>query len=766
MALNNLGLGLLFEAKDLASGVIDQVKNKFSQLEDVTEEAKGKFTAGLAEFATGAAMFGAGVATLKMGYGLAEAAAEGEATLAQVGWRTQATAEDMDKLEAAATKAATTMKKFTDDDAKNALLALATGGRNADDAIAMLTPSLRFAGVAGVGAAQSAKLLNETMRAYQLPVSAAGETTERLAWAMRQFGMTGDEVGPTMNMLASSAKLAGASFKDTLMLFGLARSSGQTARMALMSTRSAMMQLADKDVQKKIEKGFSGVKTTADGELRPVVDILADIAAAAQKMPAGKVADKLKEAFGGRAAGGMASIMDALTKGIRTTSGEMLTGAAALEYLSSSYENADGTIQDFADRTGGTMAAMEQKAKAAFDGMKDALGESFLPIFTKAFEAVGNAVRWLTSKFAALPAPAKELIGVFVLAMGALLTFGGVVKMAHGLLTALTAGFKVLGISAATSLAPILLWTAAIAAVIAIGYLVVKNWTVVKKFFVDLWASIVNGVLTAWDKVKAAFSSAGEAVWGALSAAGNAVLDFFINLVDSTIETLMELLDTVVVLFTEDIPSALWAGLQDVGRFFLDIATEVGSFFTETVPEKLAAAVSAIGDFFLEIGRKVWEFFSETIPNAVAAAATSVKNFFLDIPVLGTALKGVGSALDWLGGGMASVVDEAGRMAGAPQVAYATPGAGPQAAPWAPNPGGMGQQPEEGVARPAVAYAAARSESQRLGTPPPRPSRRAAGAPITVPVTLNVDGEQVGQVVARTQRDALARAFEEPEEET
>ena len=50
MSLNQIGLGFVFTAKDLASGVIGRVKNSFNELEGASASATKTFKSGLAEF--------------------------------------------------------------------------------------------------------------------------------------------------------------------------------------------------------------------------------------------------------------------------------------------------------------------------------------------------------------------------------------------------------------------------------------------------------------------------------------------------------------------------------------------------------------------------------------------------------------------------------------------------------------------------------------------------------------------------------------------
>ena len=68
MALNQLGLGFVFTAKDLASGVIGRVENALGGVEEKADEAAKKFAEGQTQMRNvGLAIAGAGIAIIGTG---------------------------------------------------------------------------------------------------------------------------------------------------------------------------------------------------------------------------------------------------------------------------------------------------------------------------------------------------------------------------------------------------------------------------------------------------------------------------------------------------------------------------------------------------------------------------------------------------------------------------------------------------------------------------------------------------------------------------
>src|ERR1044071_10225704 len=64
MALNQLGLGFVFTAKDLASGVIQRIDRSFGRLEGTSDAATRAMRGQLALLGQGVAIAGAGIAGL------------------------------------------------------------------------------------------------------------------------------------------------------------------------------------------------------------------------------------------------------------------------------------------------------------------------------------------------------------------------------------------------------------------------------------------------------------------------------------------------------------------------------------------------------------------------------------------------------------------------------------------------------------------------------------------------------------------------------
>ena len=161
----------------------------------------------------------------------------------------------------------------------------------------------------------------------------------------------------------------------------------------------------------------------------------------------------------------------------------------------------------------GKFAAAEAQAKTTGGAMKQAaneigdawqeIGAVLAPLaldFAKKIQAIAAA-------FIELPAPAKTAIVVFgaiAAAVGPLLMVVGSLIKSFLLIQSIA---PAIGASWTVAMGPVGWVIAAIAAVAAGAYLIVRNWSSIKEFFSKLWQGVKDSFAGAWDwivgKIKA-----------------------------------------------------------------------------------------------------------------------------------------------------------------------------------------------------------------------------------------------------------------------
>jgi TP901 family phage tail tape measure protein len=516
MALNNLGLGLLLSAKDLTSGVIDKVRDSFSKLDDKTAESQASWDTSMAQFTQGTMMLGMGVAGLRTAYGLAEAAAPFETSLATIQYRTQATVEEMSRVRAAAEGASAGLKTVSESDAARAMAAFAQGGNDVADTLTALDPILRFSDANTLDVGRAATFADDMMDRYGVTAGEIGGKLDKVQWATRRFGLGFDDLSALMGPLAGQAKNVNQSFDDMLLLFGAAAEvSGP--RQAMLSLRGAMSQLADPDFPKKMKKSFEGIEVRgAEGKLRPLMELLPDIAERMDTMSVDARGLAVQEVFGTRAAGGLAAILDKLRTGVKGANGEMLFGAAAMRALAGEMANSTGEVEK-AREAQSAWDKTTKELKASWDNLKRGLGTAFLEGVTSAMNGIGDAVGWVTEQWRAIPAPIREFLGTAFMVISGMLVLGGAVRMVTGAIGLMGVAFKALGIAGTASSA--VLKATVIGLLLTAAYEVITHWDEVKAALGAAWDWLSSKADAAWTAIKETFYAAGRALESAFDSA-------------------------------------------------------------------------------------------------------------------------------------------------------------------------------------------------------------------------------------------------------
>ncbi len=131
------------------------------------------------------------------------------------------------------------------------------------------------------------------------------------------------------------------------------------------------------------------------------------------------------------------------------------------------------------------------KTEEAMSGMKMKIAEQLIPILIPLIDKVTALISGFTEWAKAHPALTKTIV-ISTAAFGALLfALGGLLLIMPGL-TAATGAF---GITLSAAIWPVTLVVAAVAALIAIGILLWKNWDEISNFFMDTWSAMKIAVL-------------------------------------------------------------------------------------------------------------------------------------------------------------------------------------------------------------------------------------------------------------------------------
>lgn len=168
------------------------------------------------------------------------------------------------------------------------------------------------------------------------------------------------------------------------------------------------------------------------------------------------------------------------------------------QYVLDKTKDAQG---DFARTSDGTANSIKI-AQASLQDLGTAIGTVLLPVVTPIIQKL---TEWI-NKFNELSPRTQKIIviiGMLAAVIGPLLIVFGAIASAIGSLIAIA---PVLGAAFTALLGPVGLVIAAIAAAIAIGVALYKNWDKVKKFLVTCWNGIKTAATFIFDAIKAYFT--------------------------------------------------------------------------------------------------------------------------------------------------------------------------------------------------------------------------------------------------------------------
>ena len=458
MSLNGqLGLGFLFEAKDLASGVMQKVHGNLSGLSGASETASARIGTAFTAAGVGLSMFGAGIAglallqpaiaeTTELGKAIALVATEtDEATFPQKAMR-----EEVERL-------ARTFGNLPVDEAKALYKAVALGANDAAKSQAFLNGVNLLAVAGNADLEMSANALGGALNAYHADFKEATAYSDAFFTAMRLGNTTVQDLAASVGRVTATAAGLNISIDEIL------------GAVAVMTNQGV-----------KADEAVSGLKEALANVVHPSADAAKEAARLGIKFNQTELRAK-----------GLQGFLKEITSSSRFTASSMSKLFTSVEGANAIMQVTSGNMSFFND----TMVKMGQKAGATqkgFDIMTETLDfqqkkleankKAMLGMIGSALEPFAAKVLGFANRaieaFTKLPAPLVKFLSVLagVISVG-LVAVGGVIALVSAF-GALSFAAEAIGVSFAgviASIAPVLVVVAAVALASATLYEVWKK---------------------------------------------------------------------------------------------------------------------------------------------------------------------------------------------------------------------------------------------------------------------------------------------------
>lgn len=263
--------------------------------------------------------------------------------------------------------------------------------------------------------------------------------------------------------------------------------------------------------------------------------------------------------------------------------------------------NINTTFEETQDPTDKFKTALQSLTLAGSD-----LGTTLLEVLRPAIEKVTDVVRKLREWWEGLSPEMQDTIVKIALVVAAIGPLVLIVGKVIGLIGTIMSLAPVLGTIIGALTGPIGLVVAAVAAAIAIGVLLYKNWDEIKAKAKEIWDKIKNFFIQTWENIKAK----AKEIW-------QSIKDFFAN-------TWQAIKDKVVAVWTsiKDFLSNTWQSLKDKAAAVWD---GIKSAVTHPI-ETLKSGLSSAWDSIKTKASATWESVKKAITNPIDTAKDAVKN--------------------------------------------------------------------------------------------------------------------------------------------
>ena len=477
------------------------------------------------------------------------------------------------------------------DEAATATLNFARAGLDAEQAASALAPAMNLAAGEGGNLDVVSGGLVATINGFHGSFDEAAHYADVFANACNNSALDIDSLSDSMSIAAPVFSAAGYTVQDAALYMGVMANAGIEASEGANALKTGLARLVSPAKQGKEaleELGWS--VTNADGTMKDSVTIQRELHDKFAELSEAEQIAAASAIFGKNQMSKWLALINTAPEDVEALN-------LALEQEGTTVQMADAMMNGF----GGSI----ERLKSSMDVLMTTLGQLIAQYLTPAIEKVQAAI----NKFQAMDDETKEhiikiagivaAIGPLLLIIGKLITaVSTIISAVSGVIAILTSlGPVITGVTAL--LASPIGWIAAIvAAIVALGIIIYKNWDDIKA-----WA---QGVVEKFREVK-------ENVVAKIQELKTEVIAKILELITNTINKFNDLKTKVIKAITE-------LAVKAVQKF-----TEIKTAITDKVTEAKQKAVDAFTNMKNTISNKVNEI-KNSIVNGFKNAVDYIKS--------------------------------------------------------------------------------------------------------------------------------------------
>ena len=457
---------------------------------------------------------------------------EFDKTMARVGAVSNATAEDLGRLRDKARElGASTV--FSASQAAEGMTYLAMAGFKTEDMLKAMPGMLNLASAGQVDLASASDIAASMLNGFGLEASQINRVADTMVNTFANSSTDLQGLGETMKYVAPVAASMGVDLETVAAMAGKLGDNAIRGSQAGTAMRAVFTRLVAPATEGQKALYALGVSVKdAEGNVRSMPDVLKDIGTALQKLPQAAQAAIKKDIFGQEAMSAAGILMNNAVDGTLQNFIEKVHEAGSAERVAIQQNN------NLAGELGSLNSAYQETQLILSEAVTPAIrkctvwltkGVGVVGSFAKKHEtllkvlvAVGGSIGGIIAMMAAFNMAWGGAGYIIMTAVsGALKLWKGLILLKNAILFAKSA---MLVFNAVLLANPIMLIIAAVAALIAIGVMLYKNWDVIKEKASALWSwfsekcpwlanvftSAFNGIVeivsSVWNRIKYHFT--------------------------------------------------------------------------------------------------------------------------------------------------------------------------------------------------------------------------------------------------------------------
>lgn len=515
-----------------------------------------------------------------------------------------ATAEQMERMSQLAKELGNdiTLPGTSATDAAAAMTELVKAGLSIDDTFKAAKATLQLSAAAQIGNAEAATIVGQALNSFGLAGDKAIMVADLLANSANASAGEITDMAYALQAGGSVAAMAGQSINDFTTAIALMANAGIVGSDAGTSLKSMLMSLmSPTDKAAKLMQELGIQIYDANGKMLPLPQLIEQFSSKLGGMTQEQRNAALATIFGSDA--------------IRAANIVLMAGTDNWNKMSEAVNKSGGAQDVAASKMQGFNGALES-FKSTVETLAITIGEKLLPIITPLVQKITD---WI-NKFSELSPQTQQIIMILA---GVAAAIGPVLMILGSLAKAIIAvktAWTILQGAFTVITGPVGIVIAAIAAAIAIGMLLYKNWDQISAWLGQAWETIKQTAINVWNSIANFFVGLWDGITSAATEAWNSITNFLASIWNGIVSTAQSIWNGFVSFIT-----GLWNGIVTVATTIWTTLKTVVVTIVQGFVNTIVAAFRWLQKTAITIWNAISSFLS-TVWNNIKAVATTVWN--------------------------------------------------------------------------------------------------------------------------------------------